>query len=251
MITKILMASTTLLSTLSAPLLEAKEQCSSPTILILLGPPGVGKGTQAALLKEHLETPHISTGDLLRDHIQKKSTLGMQAQAYMDRGELVPDSLMIDMLFERVAQPDCQKGYILDGFPRTLVQAEAYHKRLGSSAQTVVLSLSLDQKSIVGRLSKRRTCKSCNAPFHLDYHPPKKEGVCDRCNAPLIQRSDDKEEVIQKRLSTYEAQTAPLLAYYKEKHLFKEIPSKGSSDQISKQILCALKEVYQEPALLA
>ncbi len=159
---------------------EAKST-EKPLVLIMLGPPGAGKGTQAALLHEQLQLPHISTGELLRDHVRRETTLGNQAKLFMDKGQLVPDQLILDMLFERVSNRDCAKGYILDGFPRTLPQAESLQARLKGQPQPIVINLDLSDAKIIERLTKRLVCESCGTPYHLVYSPPQNNGVCDKC----------------------------------------------------------------------
>ncbi|MCP5506067.1 MAG: adenylate kinase [Chlamydiales bacterium] len=232
------------IASLKAPLLEAQRQVNQTVVLILLGPPGAGKGTQAAILSETLQLPHISTGDLLRSNIKEGTELGKTAKGFMDEGKLVPDTLILDMLFARVKQADCQKGYILDGFPRTLPQAEAYDKRLGAGCKTIALNLSLSQEEIINRLSKRLTCQECSTPYHLIHSPPKTEGTCDECTGTLIQRSDDKEEVIRKRLSVYETQTAPLIEHYSKENALKQVSCSQSIDEVLTEILDYLREIY-------
>jgi len=181
--------------------------------LIFLGPPGAGKGTIAKRIVAETGIVQISTGDLLREAVKKGSTLGEQAQQYMDAGELVPDGLVIDLLQERIAEPDCEPGFILDGFPRTIPQAEALDK----SGVTIdkVVNFTCSEQTIIQRLSGRRTCKECGAIFHIKNIPPQKEGICDRCSFALIQREDDKPEAILNRLQVYKKQTEPLIGYYK------------------------------------
>lgn len=186
--------------------------------ILLLGPPGSGKGTQATALRERWGLPHISSGDLLRGHVARDSELGRKARPFMERGELVPDDLIIDMMAERLSEPDAAQGYVLDGFPRTVAQAEALDARLAELGQELdaVISLEVPEKEIQRRLSGRLTCSNpnCNAIYQAETMPPKQAGVCDRCGSALIQRADEEPAVIQKRLAVYEAQTAPLLEYY-------------------------------------
>ncbi|NGX50828.1 MAG: adenylate kinase [Chlamydiae bacterium] len=233
------MVSLTSLS-IAAQVLEAKEQENQPLTLILLGPPGAGKGTQATMLSSALGIPHISTGNLLRAHAKE----GTEAKRFMDQGKLVPDSLVIDMLFNRVALEDCQKGYILDGFPRTLAQAKALHLRLPSSSKTIILNLELSDQTIVGRLTQRLVCSRCSAPFHLKHAPPQQEGLCDRCHGELKERSDDREEVILKRLTLYHNLTEPLIAYYSKEENFKTISCDQPIENVLGEILNTLREVY-------
>jgi len=210
-----------------------------PLVLILLGPPGSGKGTQAKMIQEKCEIPHISTGDLLREHIRNSTDLGKEAKGFMDKGQLVPDSLVLDMLFERIAQKDCAKGYILDGVPRTLPQAEALQSYLGKTIP-VVINLDLSEKQIIERLTKRVTCENCGHPYHLLYSPPKKPGICDLCGGHLAQRADDTEAVIRKRLKVYQEQTAPLIAFYADKKMLHTIDCSVNKETILEQILSIL-----------
>jgi adenylate kinase len=171
-----------------------------PLVILLMGPPGSGKGTHAGPLSQHLNLPHISTGDLFREHIRTQTPLGQKAKSYMNKGNLVPDELVLDMLFERVAKPDCQQGYILDGFPRTLGQAKILDERLKKVARVVALNFKLSDPAIVERVCGRIACKDCGRPFHKKFDPPQEEMICDACHGPLYQRDDDKEEIICKRL---------------------------------------------------
>lgn len=187
--------------------------------MLLLGPPGSGKGTQATALKGRWDLPHLSSGDLLRAHVKEETALGRQAKPFMERGELVPDALIIEMMAERLSQPDAARGYVLDGFPRTVAQAEALDARLAELKQELdaVISLHVPEAEILRRLSGRLTCSnpSCNAIYQVDTMPPKQAGVCDKCGSALIQRADEEPAVIQKRLAVYAQQTAPLLDYYR------------------------------------
>jgi adenylate kinase len=186
--------------------------------ILLLGPPGSGKGTQATALRERWALPHLSSGDLLRGHVKHDTELGRKARPSMERGELVPDGLIIEMMAERLSEPDAAQGYVLDGFPRTVAQAEALDARLVELRQELdaVISLEVPEAEILRRLSGRLTCSnsSCNAIYQADTMPPKRAGLCDRCGSLLIQRADEEPAVIQKRLAVYEEQTAPLLEYY-------------------------------------
>jgi adenylate kinase len=193
--------------------------------ILLLGPPGAGKGTQAKLLQKKLGIPQIATGDILRSAVAGGTALGMQAKAYMDKGELVPDSIMVGLIQERLKEDDCKNGFILDGFPRNLEQAKALDQifKLLSIQLDAVIKVNVPLEEILRRLMMRRTCLGCGAVYHLENDPPKKEGVCDRCGKMLVQREDDKEEVIRRRFAIYEKQTSPLANYYKEKGLLWEI----------------------------
>ncbi len=210
--------------------------------LILLGPPGAGKGTQSRRLSEALKIPQISTGDLLRAARAAKTPMGLQAETYMTSGRLVPDELVVTMIRDRLQQPDCGKGYILDGFPRTVGQAEALDKMLSLSGSKIdrVVNMSVAGEELVQRLCGRRQCRKCGENFHLTFMPPKKTGVCDACGGELFQRDDDREEVIRNRLQVYETQTAPLIAYYRRQALLKEIDGTGSVDRIFDTLLGAV-----------
>lgn len=202
---------------------EGSARPKFPLVVVLLGPPGCGKGTQAQLLKDHYKIAHISTGDLLREHIRKGSPLGKRAQEYMDLGKLVPDSLVFEILFERIGQEDCSSGYILDGFPRTVTQAETLKQRLPKEIIPLIINLKLDDSEIIERLTQRVTCGKCGAPYHLIFAPPQKPGICDRCGGMLIHRSDDTEAVISQRLKVYHEQTEPVVAFYKGLKLLHEV----------------------------
>lgn len=180
--------------------------------LILLGAPGAGKGTQAEVICDHLQIPAISTGNILREAVKNGSELGLKAKSFMDSGALVPDEVVINILKERIAQDDCKKGFILDGFPRTVPQAEALDAM--EVQIDCVLSLEVADEAIMQRLSGRRVCQDCGASYHIDYKPSKVEGVCDRCGGKTVQRKDDEPETIKDRLNVYHTQTEPLKAYY-------------------------------------
>lgn len=194
-------------------------------VFILLGPPGAGKGTQAARLSARMALPHISTGDLFRDHLARKSPLGEKARAYMDRGELVPDALVLDMLRERVSQADCRAGCVLDGFPRTLPQAEALERLVAEQHGTArALSLEVADRVLIARLTGRRVCRRDGSHIHhVLFSPPAVDGVCDTCGGELFQRSDDTEQVVGRRLEVYREQTAPLLDFYAKRGILQSI----------------------------
>lgn len=206
--------------------------------LILLGPPGAGKGTQAQLIVERYHIPQISTGDILRGAVKEGTPLGKQAKAFMDQGQLVPDEVVIGIMNERLRGPDCDSGFILDGFPRTIAQAEALEAILPKIGKSIdhVINIEVDSEELVRRLTGRRTCKNCGAMFHILFHMPKQEGICDRCAGTLYQRDDDKEETIRTRLKEYQRQTAPLIEYYQVKNLLRSIRGVGSQEQIFKNI---------------
>lgn len=206
--------------------------------LILLGPPGSGKGTQANLLQEKFGIPKISTGDILRAAVKDNTALGKQAKSFMDKGELVPDEVVIGLIKERIVEPDCEAGYILDGFPRTIVQAEKLEETLAAMGQEIdsVLDLEVDREELLVRLTGRRTCKNCGAMFHQTTHPPKVEGVCDECGGELYQRPDDNEETIVKRQEVYNRETAPLKEFYRRQGKLKTIQGQGGMDEIFSQL---------------
>ncbi|MEW6001787.1 MAG: adenylate kinase [Nitrospirota bacterium] len=210
--------------------------------LVLLGAPGAGKGTQAKRLIEKYEIPQISTGDILRAAVAAGTPLGREAKAIMERGELVPDKIVLGLVEERLKQDDCKKGYILDGFPRNTAQAEALDKLLNDLKMPLDSALSVDvpKEDLLKRLTGRRTCKSCQQMYNIFYSPPKKEGICDKCGGELFQRDDDKEETIRKRLDVYEAQTAPLIDYYKKKGILKSVEGVGTIDEIFTNVCAAL-----------
>jgi len=204
--------------------------------IILLGGPGSGKGTQAKKLVDKLGIPQISTGDIFRAALKEGTPMGLKAKTYMDKGELVPDEVVIGVVEERLGKPDLAKGYMLDGFPRTLPQAEALDKILASLGQSLDHAVLVDvpDEELVARLSGRRTCKNsaCGAMFHVMFNPPKQEGVCDVCGSELYQRDDDKEATIRERLAVYNKQTAPLIDFYEKKSLLRRVPGVGPIDEI-------------------
>ena len=209
--------------------------------LILLGPPGSGKGTQAKMLQEKFNIPKISTGDILRAAVEDNTDLGKQAKSFMDKGELVPDEIVIGLIKERIVEPDCEAGYILDGFPRTIVQAEKLGETLVAMDREIdlVVDLEVDPEELLVRLAGRSTCKNCGAMFHQTSHPPKAEGVCDECGGNLYQRNDDNEETIVKRLEVYNKETAPLKDFYREQGKLKSIQGRGGMEDIFSK-LCDL-----------
>jgi len=211
--------------------------------LILLGPPGVGKGTQAKLLIDKYGIPQISTGDMLRAAVKGLTPMGVKAKEYMDAGALVPDSVVIGIVKERLAEDDCAAGFILDGFPRTVAQADALKDVLSGLERGIddVVSLSVDKAEVLKRLTGRRACHGCCAVYHLEFAPPKAEGRCDACGGELYQRDDDKEATILRRLEVYDEQTAPLIDYYQAAGLLRSVPGAGSVEGIHEAIVAALK----------
>ena len=210
--------------------------------VVLLGPPGAGKGTQAKLLEQEFGAVQISTGDILRKAVADQTPLGKQAEDFIKRGALVPDDVIINLIAERLQQKDCAKGFVLDGFPRTIPQAQSLDvilKRLALSLNCV-LSVQVPREVIIERLAGRRTCKKCSALSHVVFEPPKKAGVCDRCGGELFQRDDDRESTVANRLTVYEAQTAPLVDYYSRQGALREIDGVGSIPEIRSRVRTAL-----------
>lgn len=206
--------------------------------IILLGPPGAGKGTQAKRLIERYGIPQISTGDMLRAALKEGTPLGLEAKTYMDKGALVPDSVVIGLVKERIQKSDCAKGYMLDGFPRNVSQAEALDTMLSGLSQKVddVISIEVPNEELLGRLTGRRTCRSCGAGFHVMFDPPKKQGVCDKCNGELYQRDDDNEATVKSRLEVYDKQTKPLIDYYQKQGKLRGIAGVGAMEEIFERI---------------
>ncbi|PKW08274.1 Adenylate kinase [Streptomyces sp. 1222.5] len=217
--------------------------------IVLVGPPGAGKGTQAVRLAEKLAVPHISTGDLFRANISRQTELGKLAKSYMDAGNLVPDEVTIAMAKDRMEQPDAENGFLLDGFPRNVSQAEALDQLLESENITLdaVLDLEVPEDEVVKRIAGRRICRNDSSHvFHVTYSPPKQEGVCDVCGGELYQRDDDSEETVRKRLEVYHTQTEPIIDYYKAQGLVVTISSLGPVDEITQRALEALKREKAE-----
>lgn len=206
--------------------------------IVLMGLPGAGKGTQAALIVERLHIPHISTGDMFRQAVKEETALGLKAKEYMDQGLLVPDEVTIGIVKDRLSQPDCKEGFLLDGFPRTVPQAEALDRTLHELDKELehVIHIEVPVDVLIKRLTGRRICKSCGATYHLVYNPPKAEGVCDRCGGELYQRADDSEDTVSKRLEVNLAQTEPLLHYYREKGILKSLNGEQDIEEVFKMI---------------
>lgn len=210
--------------------------------IILLGPPGAGKGTQAAGIVEKYNIPHISTGDIFRKNIKEGTELGKKAKGYIDQGLLVPDELTVGLVTDRIAQSDCEKGFMLDGFPRNVAQAQhldEYLKEVGISLDKVV-NIEVDKDILVGRAVGRRICKSCGSTYHVEFNPPKVDGVCDVCGGELYQRADDNEETVSKRIQVYLDETKPLVNYYSEEGIIANINGQQSIDNVFGDIVEAL-----------
>lgn len=202
------------------------------TIIILLGPPGSGKGTQAVRLTKELHIPHISTGDLFRENIAQKTPLGQHAQEYINAGHLVPDELVLEMLFSRVSRKDCEKGYLLDGFPRTIPQAEAFMNKLATESRVVVLNLDVPDDTIIQRITGRLLCRECGAIYNRFSTLPAKDGICDKCGGEIYQRPDDTLSVVQERLRVYHNQTKPLIEFFQKTGLLRTLNGVKHPDQV-------------------
>lgn len=214
---------------------EPSKGESPKTVIIMLGAPGSGKGTQAEKLQEAYHLPHISTGDLFRENMRQGTKIGKKAQEYINAGKLVPDDIVLDMLFERISKEDASKGYILDGFPRTIPQAKALDVRLGKGNKLIVIDLIISDDTALKRISGRRTCTKCAKVYNIYYNPPPKENTCE-CGGELVQRPDDKPEVVKERLKTYHTQTEPLEKYYKEKNVLFSIDGEKDLQTVLKEI---------------
>ncbi|PIS00469.1 MAG: adenylate kinase [Chlamydiae bacterium CG10_big_fil_rev_8_21_14_0_10_35_9] len=221
----------------------------TPQVIILLGPPGAGKGTHAPKLSQHLQVPHISTGDLFRYHLKEKTTLGEIADKYIQKGELVPDDIVIDMVIDRLSESDCKNGCILDGFPRTTFQAVSLESKVTDKIIKAIYFKASDE-ILFERITGRLCCKECNAVYHKSFFPPKEQDICDKCQSTLFQRKDDTKEVLKKRLEVYHLQTDPLIHFYDKKNALTEInvENTNSLEDIFQDILFSLKETTLSPS---
>jgi len=210
--------------------------------LVFLGPPGVGKGTQAAMLAQADGLPHISTGEMIRDAIKQETDIGRKAKSYVESGGLVPDDIVIAIVGERIAQPDCVRGFLLDGFPRTLEQAEALDRILAEKDGRLdaALYFKAGDEELISRLAGRRICRNCDANYHVKNLPPKREGICDKCGGPLYQREDDKPETVRRRLQVYRAETAGLIDYYRKRGILHEIDAERSVGEVQQTLRRAI-----------
>ena len=206
--------------------------------IIMLGAPGAGKGSKASRIAKEYQLPHISTGDIFRANLKEETELGKRAKSFMDKGELVPDDITIAMLLDRIHKEDCKNGYILDGFPRTIPQAEALKEALAKKDEKIDLALDVEASDelIIKRMAGRRTCPACGAIYHIVTLPPKTEGICDRCGADLIQRKDDNEETVKNRLKIYHEVTEPLISYYKKEGILEEIDGAEELDKVFEKV---------------
>ena len=211
--------------------------------IIMLGAPGAGKGTQAVRIAKEYNIPHVSTGDIFRANIKNGTELGLKAKSYMDKGQLVPDEVTIGMLLSRIAEEDCREGYVLDGFPRTIAQAESLKASLEEKGQKIDYAINIDvpDSAIVERMSGRRSCPKCGASFHVKFNPPKAEGKCDLCGEALIQRDDDRPETVAKRLEVYHEQTKPLVDYYDRERILKTVDGTKTTGEVFAAIAEVLK----------
>lgn len=212
--------------------------------LILLGPPGAGKGTQAKILIKKYQIPQISTGDILRAAIREQTPMGIKAKAFMDTGALVTDEVVVGIVEERLAKPDCRNGFILDGFPRTVVQADELGNLLEKLGKTIdhVISIEVDKGELLERITGRRTCRNCGKGYHIRFEPSKVVGVCDECGGELYQRDDDSDATMRNRLDVYEKQTAPLIHYYDSKSLLRTVAGTGGIEEIQQRLLRILED---------
>ncbi|MCR5830186.1 MAG: adenylate kinase [Lachnospiraceae bacterium] len=207
--------------------------------IVMLGAPGAGKGTQAKQIAAKYEIPHISTGDIFRANLKEGTPLGLKAKEYMDKGSLVPDELTLELIMDRFKQPDCKNGYVLDGFPRTIPQAEALTKALADNKDEIdyAVNVEVPDEKIIDRMSGRRACAKCGGTFHIKYNPTKVEGICDLCGGELYIRDDDKPEIVKKRLDTYHAQTQPLIEYYEKAGKLKEVDGTQDVNKVFEDIV--------------
>ena len=212
--------------------------------IIMLGAPGAGKGTQAKKIAEKYGIPHISTGDIFRANIKNQTELGRKAKAYMDQGALVPDELTLELIMDRFTNDDCKNGYVLDGFPRTIPQAEALTKALADKKDAVDYAINVDvpDEAIVSRMSGRRACLACGGTYHIKFNPTKVEGICDACGGELVLRNDDKPETVQKRLDVYHEQTQPLIDYYQTQNILKEVDGTLPLEDVFQAIIAILED---------
>ena len=214
--------------------------------IVLFGPPGAGKGTQAKFISEQYNIPHVSTGDILRENVREGTALGKKAKTYMDKGELVPDAVLIDIIKERIQKPDTRKGFLFDGFPRTIPQAESLDEILDDINKKLdaIVNIDVGTSELVKRLSGRLTCRNCGATYNIRTNPPKVDSICDACGGELYQRADDTEAAIKNRIAVYKKQTAPLIDYYKKKGILVDIDGEREIDEVRSDIMKALERFH-------
>jgi len=224
---------------------EGEAMATEPKYVVLLGPPASGKGTQAAQLREALHLPHVASGDLFRENLRQETDLGLKARAYMDLGELVPDDITIAMVMDRLSQPDCAIGALLDGFPRTIAQAEALDQALAAQGHRIsmVPNITVPDEVLVERVSGRRICRACGESYHVRFNPPQQPGVCDNDGGELYQRDDDKPETVRQRLKVYWEQTSPLIDYYRKQGVLVEIDGNQSIEAVQADLRAAVSDV--------
>lgn len=221
---------------------DSSEKSHEKKIIILLGPPGSGKGTQAKKVAEELSIPHISTGDLFRENLKQGTDLGKRVKEFLDTGRLVPDAIVVDMLEDRVSKPDCINGYVLDGFPRSIPQAEALDRLLATSGDYKVINLKVADQTIIQRIEGRESCPSCGSVYNKYFNPSKSGHLCEKCGTELVQRSDDKREVVEERLRQYYSQTEPLIGFYEKKGKLVHIDGSKDPAVVFQEIMLTIKE---------
>lgn len=212
--------------------------------IVLVGPPGAGKGTQASRISAACGVPHIATGEILREHVREETDLGKKAKRFMDKGELVPDELIIEMIRERLVHPDTENGFVLDGFPRTVPQAQALDQVLDELDQDleVVVRMAISEDEVLRRITGRRVCEDCGANYHVETDPPRREGVCDECGGKLFQRDDDTEEIVRERLAAYREQTQGVVSFYADRGLLRNVDAEGEVDEVTERMFDVLAE---------
>lgn len=217
-------------------------------LVVLMGPPGAGKGTQAEKLSKEFALPHISTGDIFRSAVKEGTEMGKKAKEYMDKGELVPDEIVIGIVKERLAKPDCNEGVLLDGFPRTVEQARALDEVLADLNLNISAAVSVDvqEEELINRLTGRRVCRSCGATYHIKFNPPKVRNICDHCSGELYQRSDDTIDTVKERLAIYRKQTMPIIEYYEQKGLFYSVDGARAIDDVFEDIAAHLQKIKEQ-----
>ncbi len=216
--------------------------------LVLVGPPGAGKGTQASRISARYQIPHVATGEILRENVRNETELGQKAKGYMDKGELVPDELIIDMVRERLAEAYSDNGFVLDGFPRTVAQAQALEQVLDELDQAldVVVRMAISEDEVLRRITGRRVCQDCGAVYHVEADPPEQEGVCDQCGGDLVQREDDTEQIVRDRLSGYREQTQGVVSFYEDRGMLRDVDAEGKPDEVTERLFDVLAEYAEQ-----